>query len=136
AVINADDPLCLPMADAVKGVRRILVSMTEGSEPIRNFIDCGGDAVFVRDCNGERWIVSSERGHEYSIMALADIPATMAGLLAFNEINAVFAVALELAHDIPRDIIAAGLAKFDNSPHCNPERFTFIASLPFAVLLD
>ena len=135
-VINADDPLCLPMGDGLRNLRRILVSVDGNAEPIRKCIDEHGTAVFVGFCEGERWIFSSEQGDEYPVMALADIPATMAGLLKFNEDNALFAVALALAHDIPRQVIAAALAKFDNSPRCNPGRFNFIAGFPFKVLLD
>jgi UDP-N-acetylmuramyl tripeptide synthase len=60
----------------------------------------------------------------------------MAGLLRFNEINAIAAAALAFAQGIGLDGIRRGLATFANTPEQNPGRYNFIEGLPFALMLD
>lgn len=69
-------------------------------------------------------------------MPLHDIPATMNGLLKFNEQNALFALALAWVQGLPLETIRHAMAGFHNSPEQSPGRYSFIDGLPFQVVVD
>ena len=69
-------------------------------------------------------------------MPLYDIPATMNGLLCFNESNALFAAALAWAQGVELAVIRTALGSFANTAEQNPGRYNLIQGFPFQVLLD
>jgi cyanophycin synthetase len=96
----------------------------------------GGEAVFLDDRDGRTWIILAAGSTETALMPTHDIPATVNGLLTFNESNAMFAAALAWAQGVDTGIIRRALGAFHNSHEQNPGRYNFVADLPFEVLID
>lgn len=109
-VINADDPLCLAMRSRATCSRHLLVSRTAHSPALQAHLAVGGEGVFVQPHAGQPWIVLAEGARQTPLLALAAIPATLAGQLPYNEQNALFAVALAWAQGIEPATIARALA--------------------------
>ena len=57
-----------------------------------------------------------------AIVPVADVPITLGGAARFNVSNALAAIALAHAIDIPLPAIAEGLRKFESTPESNPGR--------------
>ncbi len=136
AVVNADDPLCLAMLRHAGTPRHILVAHSDRNASVARHRKRGGEAVFIGGTEDARCIVLARGAEEITLMPLKDIPATLNGLLRFNESNALFAAALAWAQQIDHDTVRIALASFRNSARQNAGRFNFINSLPFTVLLD
>jgi len=135
-VVNAEDPLCLAMRARAGTNRHILVARTPAAPAVVEHRRDGGEAVFI-DTRGDRpWIVVAAGEAESAVMPVHDIPATMNGLLTFNESNALFAAAVAWAQGIGTGVIREALSSFDNSADQNPGRYNFIRGLPFDVLVD
>jgi len=135
-VVNAEDSLCLAMLEYAGTDRHILVARSSSPVQLQAHIAQGGEAVFIQVHQGTPWIVLVRGAQQEPLMPLAEIPATMNGVLRLNETNALFAVALAWAQAIPSGIIRQALASFTNSPEHNPGRYNFIDGFPFQVLLD
>ncbi len=68
-------------------------------------------------------VVDGVLTHEGRAVApLAEVPVTMGGAARYNVSNALAAIALAAAIEIPLPAIARGLRDFDNSPEANPGR--------------
>jgi cyanophycin synthetase len=135
-VINADDPLCLAMRTRAGTQRQILVVRDSSNPAVEEHRAIGGEAVFISSHHSTPWIVLAEGATETLLLPLHDIPATMNGLLRFNEVNALFAAALAWAQGVPPATIRTALGSFANTPECNPGRYNIIEGFPFKVLLD
>ncbi|MHC4954126.1 MAG: Mur ligase family protein [Planctomycetota bacterium] len=61
-------------------------------------------------------------GERHPIAPIAEVPVTFGGAARFNVSNALAAIGLAAAIDIPLPAIAAGLRSFDSSPEANPGR--------------
>jgi UDP-N-acetylmuramyl tripeptide synthase len=57
-----------------------------------------------------------------AIVPVDEVPVTMGGAAKFNVANALAAIGLAAAIDLPRDAIAKGLRRFANTPDANPGR--------------
>ncbi len=135
-VINAEDLLCLAMREHTSAQQHILVARNSSIPALQEHLSKGGAGVFAEEYNGASWIFLAEGAVQSPLISLKEIPATMNGLLRFNEINALFAAALAWAQGIPTEIIRKALATFSNTPEQNPGRFNFIEGYEFQVLLD
>lgn len=135
-VVNADDQLCMSMRSRAGTDRHILVASDPANSAIGEHRARGGEAVFIDVRDGVRWIVLATGENEQALMPARDIPATVDGLLRFNETNAMFAAALAWAQGVDISVIKRALATFTNSSEQNPGRYNFIEGLPFRVLLD
>lgn len=135
-VVNADDPLSLRMRERAAAPRHILVTRDAGNPEVARHRARGGQAAIMAQRGDKPWIVLATGAEETVLMPAHDIPATMNGLLRFNESNALFAAALAWAQGLPLEVIRRALGSFHNSPEQNPGRYNFIAGLPFQVLLD
>ena len=135
-VVNAEDPLCMAMRVRASAGRHILVARTPEVGALAEHRRGGGEAVFLDTRGGRRMIVLAAGATETELMPIDDVPATMNGLLACNESNALFAAALAWAHGIDHDAVRRGLASFRNSADHNPGRYNFIGGLPFDVVVD
>jgi cyanophycin synthetase len=135
-VINAEDSLCMAMRPFAKAQRQILVARDGDLPVLLEHRRQGGEGVFSRSREDSQWIIYAQGDTEIPLVRLADIPATMNGLLGFNEINGMFAAALACAHRIDHDAIQRGLMGFANSAAQNPGRCNFIKGHPFQILLD
>ena len=133
-VVNAEDPLALAMRSRAGTDRHILVARQANS--VASHRREGGEAVFLAERDGQPWIVIAGGGEETMLMPTHEIPATMNGLLRFNETNAMFATALAWAQGIDTATIRRALGSFHNSFEQNPGRYNFFEGLPFQVLLD
>lgn len=135
-VVNADDALCLQMRTRARVSRHLLVAREAHNPAVMIHREAGGQAVFVAERKKQLWIVLADGLEETLLMPLYAIPATMNGLLRFNESNALFAVALAWAQGLPLEIIRQAMASFHNSPEQNPGRYNVLSSFPFCLLLD
>lgn len=135
-VVNAEDPLCLAMRARASTSRHILVARTPQIGAIASHRRDGGEAVYIDDRRGRRRIILATGRAEIELMAVDDVPATMNGLLPFNESNALFAAGLAWAQGIDTATIRRALSSFRNSVEQNPGRYNFIEGLPFGVLVD
>jgi cyanophycin synthetase len=104
-VVNAEDPLCMAMRVRASAGRHILVARTPEVGALAEHRRGGGEAVFLDTRGGRRMIVLAAAATETELMPVDDVPATMNGLLACNESNALFAAALAWAHGIDHDAI-------------------------------
>ncbi len=135
-VINAEDPLCLAMRARAGTSRHILVARKPDAEAVVEHRRQGGEAVFLDQRRGQPWIVLAAGPVITELMPVHDIPATLRGMLPFNETNALFAAALAWAQGVDIDVIRRALSSFQNSPDHNPGRYNFLEGLPFDVLVD
>lgn len=135
-VINADDPLCLAMRERAGTQRHILVARDAIAPALREHLALGGEGVFAQLHHGTPWVVLAQGAAHTPLMPLAEIPATMNGLLRYNESNALFAAALAWAQGIEAATIRKALGSFANTAQQNPGRYNFIEGFPFQVLLD
>lgn len=110
AVVNGDDPLALAMIQHAGTDRHILVLRDPGGAALTAHLARGAEAVFLRDHREQPWIAYSVGLTEHLIMPVHEIPATLKGALRYNEVNALFATALALAHGIPAETIRRALA--------------------------
>jgi len=135
-VVNAEDERCLSMLSHTQARHHILVAQSPDTPALSAHVQKGGQAVFCKKHLEVFWIMLVENSVITPLMPLAEIPATMQGLLRFNESNALFAIALAWAQGIPLQLIRNAMSSFTNSPHHNPGRYNFIAGYPFKILLD
>jgi cyanophycin synthetase len=135
-VINADDSRCLAVRAKANVQRQILVARDGQNPAVREHLTQGGEAVFIQLQQTVPWIILAEGASQTPLMPLYDIPATMNGLLRFNESNTLFAVALAWAQGVAQETIKKALRIFANVPAQNPGRYNFIQGFPFQVLLD
>ncbi|NTW10582.1 MAG: cyanophycin synthetase [Chlorobiaceae bacterium] len=135
-VVNAEDSLCLGVLGRCSAPMQIFVSRDPSLPVLLEHLDRGGFGVFTADCNGTDWIVFAEGKNETPVMPIDEIPATLNGILRYNQSNAMFAAALAWAHGIGFDDIRRGLSSFSISMENNPGRYNFVEGFEFRVLLD
>lgn len=135
-VVNAEDPLCLAARQRAKAARHILVARNAQIPAVTMHCAAGGDAVVIQSHFGQPWVVLVQGAAQTPLMPLHDIPATMRGLLCFNESNALFAIGLAWAQGLPLEVIRQAMSRFHNSVEQNLGRYNFISGLPFELLLD
>ncbi len=135
-VVNAEDPLCLETTADIKTPRRILVAMSEHNPVLAAHLETGGDGIFTAEQDGETQIVMARGERRVPVMEVSQIPATLGGLLQFNVMNAMFAIALADAQNLPGNAIRTALSKFENSREMNPGRYNMIEGVPFRLIVD
>jgi cyanophycin synthetase len=131
AVINADDPVSLSIADRASG-RLVLFSAQPDNLAVRKHIMAGGRAVVLK--NGH--ITWAAQDKTTKIVAVESIPCTLGGAASFNVENALATVAACCALDIDADTIALALSQFHADARTNPGRLNIIESGGFTVVLD
>jgi len=136
AVLNADDPRCLAMRSRARCDRIVWVAQSADHPELGKHRARGGEAVFVDTRLEGEWLVLAKGEQEWPLMDLAEIPATMGGLLESNCFNARFAAATAWALGIGPEAIREVLAAFNNSVDDNPGRYNFFDGLPCKVLCD
>ena len=135
-VVNAEDALCLAMLTYAGTQRHILVARAPDVPALQAHLARGGEGVFAQVHEGQPWIVLAHGAAQTPLMPLAEIPATMSGLLKNNEANALFAAAMAWAQNVSLALIRKALAGFANTLEQNPGRYNFIEGFPFQLLLD
>jgi len=136
AVLNADDPLCLQMADYTDAARLSYVTMNPAHPLVKKHIRAGGQAfVLEQGMNGHMIAIYDNDGHTPLVWTHL-IPATIEGRAMHNVQNAMFAAALAYNMDISLEDIRHGLRTFDSTFFQAPGRMNVYNEHPFRVILD
>jgi cyanophycin synthetase len=136
-VLNADDPFCLGMAEAVPaGAAICYVTTFEKHSLVREHLRAGGRAVVLEEGPGGRKLVLYDGPLRLPLLAVEAIPMTRGGRLAANVANALFATAIGWCLGLGLAELRRGLASFPDSFEACPGRFQLFEELPFKVLLD
>jgi len=136
AVLNADDDLCLKMADYTQAEHLCYVTMNPAHPLVKEHIQIGGRAmVLEKGMNGDM-ITLYDNGLNYQLLWTHQIPATMDGKATHNVQNAMFAAALAFSLGKSLDQIRHGLRSFDSTIFQAPGRMNVFDEHPFRVILD
>ena len=136
AVLNADDHLCLQMADYTKAKKVCYVTMNPSHLLVKEHINRGGMAfVLEQGINGDM-ITIYDNGAHIPLLWTHLIPATIEGKATHNVQNAMFAAALAYSMDKELDQIRHGLRTFDSTFFQAPGRMNQYDEHPYKVILD
>ena len=136
AILNADDELCLRMADYTEAENLCYVTMNPAHSLVKEHIRSGGRAlVLEQGINGDM-ITLYDKGTHFQILWTHLIPATMEGKATFNVQNAMFAAALAFGLGKSLDNIRHGLRTFNTTIFQAPGRMNVFDEHPFRVILD
>ncbi len=136
AVLNADDELCLKMADYTKAEHVCYVTMNPAHALVKEHIRAGGRAlVLEQGINGDM-ITLYDNGTHFQLVWTHQIPATMDGKATHNVQNAMFAAALAFSLGKSLDDIRHGLRSFNSTIFQAPGRMNVHDEHPFRVILD
>jgi cyanophycin synthetase len=117
-VLNADDPRVLAMRRVARG-RPFLVSLDPDHPALRSVMGERGRAMTVID--GSMAVLTPGRD-PHPLVALEDVPVTLAGISGMNVQNAMCAAAAALGAGIPERDVVKGLRSFVLDPKTNPGR--------------
>ncbi len=117
-VLNAEDPLCVDMAEYCPG-KIIFFGLDSAAPALSAHLADGGKAVYFS--NGV--IVLAEGSEEHLLMRASDIPATYGGLIPFQIQNALAAAAVCWGAGAPLASIRLGLRTFQTDEKNAPGRF-------------
>ena len=135
-VLNADDPLCLQMADHTDAARISYVTMNPAHPLVKEHIRAGGQAfVLEQGMNGHMITIYDNETHTPLVWTHL-IPATIEGRALHNVQNAMFAAALAYNMDLSLEDIRHGLRTFDSTYFQAPGRMNIYDEHPFRVILD
>ena len=136
AVLNADDPLCLQMADYTDAERLSYVTMNPAHPLVKQHIKAGGQAfVLEQGMNGHMIAIYDKETHT-PLLWTHLIPATVEGRAMHNVQNAMFAAALAYNMNVGLEDIRQGLRTFDSTFFQAPGRMNIYDEHPFRVILD
>ena len=136
AVLNADDPLCLQMADYTDAETVCYVTMNPAHPLVKRHIQAGGQAfVLEQGMNGHLITIYDNESHT-PLLWTHLIPATIEGRALHNVQNAMFAAALSYNMNISLEDIRQGLRTFDSTFFQAPGRTNIYDEHPFRVILD
>ena len=136
AILNADDPLCLQMADYSEAERLCYVTMNPSHALVKQHIRAGGEAfVLEQALNGHMIAIYDGETHTPLVWTHL-IPATIEGRAMHNVQNAMFAAALAYNMGISIEDIRHGLRTFDSTFFQAPGRMNIYDEHPFKVILD
>ncbi len=136
AVLNADDPLCLQMADYTDAEKLSYVTMNPMHPLVKQHIQAGGQAfVLEQGMNGHLISIYDNETHTPLVWTHL-IPATIEGRALHNVQNAMFAAALAYNMNVGLEDIRQGLRTFDSSFFQAPGRMNIYDEHPFKVILD
>jgi cyanophycin synthetase len=136
AVLNADDPLCLQMADYTDAEKLCYVTMNPGHPLVKRHIQAGGQAFVLEQGMNGHMITIYDNGSHSPLVWTHLIPATIEGRALHNVQNAMFAAALAYNMDISLEDIRQGLRTFDSTYFQAPGRMNIYDEHPFRVILD
>lgn len=136
AVLNADDPHCLQMADYTRAKKLCYVTMNPSHALVKEHIKQGGTAVVLEQGINGDMITIYDSGSHIPLLWTHLIPATIEGKAVHNVQNAMFASAMAFAMDVELEQIRHGLRTFDTSFFQAPGRMNQYDEHPFKVILD
>ena len=136
AVLNADDKLCLKMAENTRAKHLCYVTMDPTHGLVREHIRANGRAVVLeKGINGDM-ITIYDQGVHIPLLWTHLIPATIEGKAMHNVQNAMFAAAMAYSFNKDLEEIRNGLRTFDSTFFQSPGRTNFYNEHPFKVILD
>ncbi|MCF6319018.1 MAG: cyanophycin synthetase [Proteobacteria bacterium] len=136
AILNADDHLCLQMADYTKAKKVCYITMNPGHLLVKEHINQGGMAfVLEQGINGDM-ITIYDNGAHIPLLWTHLIPATIEGKATHNVQNAMFAAALAYSMNKELEEIKHGLRTFDSTFFQAPGRMNQYDEHAFKVILD
>lgn len=136
AVLNADDDLCLKMADYTEAKNVCYVTMNPAHTLVRAHVRAGGRAVVLEQGINGDMITLYDNGAHFPLLWTYLIPATMEGKATHNVQNAMFAAALAYSLGKSLENISHGLRTFDTTFFQAPGRMNVYDEHPFKVILD
>jgi len=136
AVLNADDELCLRMADYTQAENVCYVTMNPAHALVKEHVRAGGRAVVLEQGFNGDMITLYDNGTHYQLVWTHQIPATMDGKATHNVQNAMFAAALAYSLNKSLDDIRHGLRTFSSTIFQAPGRMNVFDEHPFRVILD
>jgi cyanophycin synthetase len=135
-VLNADDKLCLKMADNTRAKHLCYITMDATHGLVREHIRANGRAVVLeKGINGDM-ITIYDNGAHIPLLWSRLIPATIEGKAMHNVQNAMFAAAMAYSFGKDLEEIRMGLRTFDTSFFQSPGRTNVYNEHPFKVILD
>jgi cyanophycin synthetase len=135
-VLNADDPLCLRMADRTEAKRICWVTMRPDNSLVREHVRAGGRAVALEAGINGQMITLYDNGAHMPLLWTHLIPATLEGKALHNVQNAMFAAAMAWSMGVGLDDIRHGLRTFDMTFYQAPGRMNVFDDHGFKVILD
>ena len=136
AVLNADDPLCLKMADYTEAEHVCYVTMDPTHELVGEHIKEGGRGVVLEKGIKGQMITIYDRGAHIPLLWTHLIPATLEGRAMHNVQNAMFAAAMGFSMGLKLEDIRHGLRTFDTTFFQAPGRMNIYDEHAFKVILD
>ncbi len=136
AVLNADDDLCLKMADYTESDSVCYVTLNPKHTLVREHIRAGGCAAALEEGVNGQMITLYEGGAHMPLLWTHLIPATLEGKARHNVQNAMFAAVIAYKLDLKLEDIRHGLRTFDTSFFQAPGRMNVFYEHPFKVILD
>jgi cyanophycin synthetase len=135
-VLNADDPLCLKMADHTEARKVCYVTMNPSHALVKQHIRAGGQAFVLEEAMNGHMITIYDGETHTPLLWTHLIPATIEGRALHNVQNAMFAAALAYNMNIGIEDIRHGLRTFDSTFFQAPGRMNIYNEHPFKVILD
>jgi len=136
AVLNADDPLCLQMADYTEAERLCYITMNPSHALVKKHIRAGGEALVLEQAMNGHMITIYDGESHTPLLWTHLIPATIEGRAMHNVQNAMFAAALAYNMGVNLEDIRHGLRTFDSTFFQAPGRMNIYDEHPFKVILD
>lgn len=136
AVLNADDPLCLRMADYTDAERICYVTMNPSHPLVKEHVRAGGLACVLEEGINGHMITFYDHGSHMPLLWTHLIPATLEGRALHNVQNAMFAASMALCMGVRLEDIRQGLRTFDTTFFQAPGRMNVFDEHPFKVILD
>jgi cyanophycin synthetase len=136
AILNADDPLCLKMADYTEAKHLCYVTMNPTHELVGEHIQAGGRGVVLESGIKGQMITIYDHGAHIPLVWTHLIPATLEGRAMHNVQNAMFAAAMAFSMGLKLEDIRHGLRTFDTTFFQAPGRMNLYDEHPFKVILD
>jgi cyanophycin synthetase len=136
AILNADDPLCLKMADYTEAKHLCYVTMDPTHELVSEHIKAGGRGVVLESGIKGQMITIYDRGAHIPLLWTHLIPATLEGRAMHNVQNAMFAAAMAYSMGLKLEDVRHGLRTFDTTFFQAPGRMNIYDEHPFKVILD
>ncbi len=131
-VLNGDDPRTFAMRLGASA-RPVVFTRDPDSPTLRQSLGEGGRGATVIDGH----ITALTRGADPDpLVAIIDVPMTLAGLSRFNVENALAAAAAGLAAGLPRSAVIDGLRSFTPGPTDNPGRMNIYDLRGVTVVVD
>jgi cyanophycin synthetase len=133
AVLNADDPLVLDMAERTRGDVVLFSTERTGTSPaVAAHLEGGGTTACIHD---DTFMV--RRGRlDIPIARIRDVPLTLGGAAEFQYGNILAAIAAAYVQGMRYEDIRAGLLSFFPSPALTPGRLNLLRLARGRVLVD